>query len=380
MPDLYLDLTELLNFPIRSGIQRVEGELLRWWPEDVPFRIATFDPCRGMVVMPDGAAGCLRHLFTATGTERDQWTAELQRVMSSPAARALDPSDEGIRLVVPEVFYERQRISYYSGMTDGQRKRTFFLVFDLLPLTHPACFGPTAYPEIMGAYFRLLRMATQVGFISKATRTVFYERLRRSPEVYGPAFYLGSDGLGPRPRPAPPRPFPVFSVVGTIEPRKNHAAVFEAFRVFQKERPDAQLRFYGNLGWHVSGLGDTISSENGKNGFRFVENPSDAVIREGIIESTATIYASAGEGFGLPPVESLWLGTPVIASRHIPSLENLAGQGLVYLDSIGKDALLAAMRTVSQEVTSETLREQSHRLDLPTWKSFASGFSQWVQG
>lgn len=49
MADIYLDLTELVRSPIRSGIQRVEGELVRYWPDELPFRIARFDAARGMV-------------------------------------------------------------------------------------------------------------------------------------------------------------------------------------------------------------------------------------------------------------------------------------------------------------------------------------------
>jgi len=380
MPELYLDLTEWLNYPIRSGIQRVEGELLRWWPAEVPFRIVKFDPARGMVVMPDGAARRLGQLFTATEARREELVSELREIAGSPALRALDLSDEQVRLVVPEVFWDQSRTSYYFGLNPRQMERVYFLVFDLLPFTHPFYFGPSVPGEVTGAYFRLLRMATQLGFISRATRTAFHSRLRRSPKADGPAFYLGSDGLGPRPEYAPPGDVPVFSVIGTIDPRKNHIVTLEAFRRFQQERPDARLRFYGSWGTSREQVRAIIASETGRQGFEMVENPSDASIRAGILESTFTIYPSAGEGFGLPPVESLWLGTPVIAPRYIPSLENLGGRGLIYLDSVDQDALIAAMRTASQELVSRELREQACQLELPTWRSFAEEFSRWVRG
>lgn len=378
MPDLYLDLTELLTNPIRTGIQRVEVELIKWWPKEVPFRIAKFNPSRGMIVLSEGASDCVRRLFTTADAESDRVIAELKKLTESPDNLALEFDDENTRLVVPELFYDGARIAYYSSLNPRQMKRTFLLVFDLLPLTHPAYFVPMIRPEITCAYFHLIRRATRVAFISKTTKSAFYDRLRRSPDADGPAFYLGSDGLGTRPQ-SPPPPFPVFSVVGTIEPRKNHAVIFEAFRTFQKRRSDAQLRFYGSMGWCAPQLRDAIASTNGRCGFKWVDSPSDVAMREAIIESTATIYASSAEGFGLPPVESLWLGTPVVAPQHIPSLENLHGAGIVALDSVDEDSLVAAMRTVSKDADNNLLREQARHLDLPTWKSFAREFSQWVQ-
>lgn len=379
MPELYLDLTEWLNYPIRSGIQRVEGELLRWWPAEAPFRIVKFDAARGMVVMPDGAASRLGQLFTATEAEREELVSELRAIAGSPALRALDLSEDQVRLVVPEVFWDQSRTAYYSGLNPRQMERVYFLVFDLLPFTHPFYFGPSVPGEVTGAYFRLLRMATQLGFISRATRTAFHSRLRRSPKADGPVFYLGSDGLGPRPEYAPPGDVLVFSVIGTIDPRKNHIVTLQAFRTFQRERPEARLRFYGSWGTSREQVRAAIASEAGLQGFEMVENPSDAAIREGILESTFTIYPSAGEGFGLPPVESLWLGTPVIAPRYIPSLENLEGRGIVFLDSVDQDSLVAAMRTASLEVVSRELSAQARQLELPTWRSFAEEFSRWVR-
>ncbi len=379
MHSLYLDLTELLNNPIRTGIQRVEGELVKWWPAEVPLRIVRFDPNRGLVVLPAGTANCVRRLFTAAEAERSQLVLELQGLLDSPAVAELDVAHGKVRLVIPEVFYDPGRIEFYSGLTPKQLRRIYFLVFDLLPLTHPAYFVPMLRAEITCAYFRLIRMAANVGFISRTTRAAFYQRLRRSREVDGPAFYLGSDGLGPRPQSTSPPPSPVFSVIGTIEPRKNHAVILQAFRAFQDERPDAELRFYGNLAWCTPELRDTIAMEDGRRGFTFVSNPSDSAIREGIIESTATIYASSAEGFGLPPVESLWLGTPVVASRCIPSLENLDGIGVVFLDSIDEQCLVAAMRAVSSEANGSQCRDQIRQLALPTWQSFAREFCQWVQ-
>jgi glycosyltransferase involved in cell wall biosynthesis len=379
LPELTLDLTELLTYPIRTGIQRVEGELVKWWPADATFRIARFDPSRGLVLLPPGASRLLRLLFAATGAEHQRLAGELKDLSAAPANALLDLDSPSTRLLVPEVFYDPRRIAFYTALTPSQTQRVHFLVFDLLPLTHPAFFVPMTQPELTCAYFRLVRMASQVGFISGATRAAFHERLRRSPRAGGPVFYLGSDGLGPRPQPPPPPPaIPAFCVIGTIEPRKHHAAILDAFRAFQQERPDARLSFYGSLGWCTPQFRRTLGAANGRDGFRFEENPSDSAIREGVIGSTATIYASAAEGFGLPPVESLWLGAPVIAPPHIPSLENLGGLGVQPLASLDPDALLAAMRAVSIPSAGALLRDQAARLSLPTWQSFAEEVREWV--
>ena len=53
-----------------------------------------------------------------------------------------------------------------------------------------------------------------------------------------------------------------------------------------------------------------------------------------MLDSWATIYISEAEGFGLPPVESLWLGTPVVASAAIPSLEAIGPAGVHIVEPV----------------------------------------------
>ena len=50
---IVLDATELVNNPVRTGIQRVVLELIRRWPADIPMQVAYFNPARGLVPMPD---------------------------------------------------------------------------------------------------------------------------------------------------------------------------------------------------------------------------------------------------------------------------------------------------------------------------------------
>lgn len=110
--------------------------------------------------------------------------------------------------------------------------------------------------------------------------------------------------------------------VGTIEPRKNLEFVLDAFekQLFDK---GINLIFAGRIGWNVGGFVERINNCSRKNSqFWHFIGLDDANIDYLYKNCTALVFSSFDEGFGLPVVESLEKGTPVIAS-DIPVLREV---------------------------------------------------------
>jgi glycosyltransferase involved in cell wall biosynthesis len=125
--------------------------------------------------------------------------------------------------------------------------------------------------------------------------------------------------------------------LGTLEPRKNLVMLIRAFTEMKRDCPNATLVLAGGVGWLADELFDAIDSS----GVR------DSIVRPGYIKAeektlwlssaTAFVYPSSYEGFGLPPLEAMACGTPVIVSNaaSLPEVVGEAGVLIAPEDPIG---------------------------------------------
>jgi glycosyltransferase involved in cell wall biosynthesis len=286
---------------------------------------------------------------------------------------------QGDTVLVPEIFGE-QRAAFFRGMSEQQLRRCRFIIYDLLPVTHPEYFPPDM-PLLMAGYFQIVRQASRCGFISEYTRDVYYGRLKRTNTRDGVVLPLGSDSLGPRVElPTLNRPL-TFTVLGTIEPRKNHELILEAFEPLLRQINGLSLQFIGKIGWIDPEFAQKVHAlaSDKNSGLRFQPAPDDETIRRCVEESRATIYVSPAEGYGLPPVESLWLGTPVIASTKIPSLKHLGSAGIHYVEPLNVVNLRRAVLAFVEDVYANQKIEETMPLNLPTWRSFTQEVLHWCE-
>jgi glycosyltransferase involved in cell wall biosynthesis len=77
----------------------------------------------------------------------------------------------------------------------------------------------------------------------------------------------------------------------------------------------------------------------------FHDGASDAEYHEALVEATALVTASFDEGFGIPLVESMELGTPVVVS-DIPIFREIGGDSALYVDPRSPDSLASAVRSL----------------------------------
>ncbi len=366
----YIDVTEFLTSLRKTGIERIGGEICKYLPPNraIPVRLHA----GRYVALPPALIGAIGRYF---GDTDESGIAEIQRLGAVENGSVIEVSS-GDTTLVPEIFAE-ERAAFFRGMSDQQLQRCRFIVYDLLPFTHPEYFLPDI-PLMMAGYYQIVRRASYCGFISEYSRDALYGRLKRTHARGGIVLPLGSDSLGPRPAQLRLNRPLAFSVLGTVEPRKNHELILDAFEPLLRQIEGLSLSFIGRMGWvdpQFAQRVHTLASDK-NSGFHFYPAPDDGTIRSYVEQSRATIYVSAAEGYGLPPVESLWIGTPVIASTTIPSLTRLGSAGIHYVEPSVVNLRRAILAFVDDAHANQKTVETTH-LNLPTWRSFTQEVLHW---
>jgi glycosyltransferase involved in cell wall biosynthesis len=128
--------------------------------------------------------------------------------------------------------------------------------------------------------------------------------------------------------------------VGTIEPRKNLAALVRAFEVVLRERPSATLRLVvaGGRGWLTGPLFEALERSPARERVVLTGYVSDGHLRALYSACRAFVYPSVYEGFGLPPLEAMGCGAPVVAGRT-PAVEEVTAGAARLFDPRDASAL-----------------------------------------
>jgi len=170
----------------------------------------------------------------------------------------------------------------------------------------------------------------------------------------------------------PGRIEPYFIILGTREPRKNIMRIIEMLELFPEFMETHKFVFAGKMGWLMDHeeLAPSIrfAKDNGRIIFPgFVTERQKCALLMG---AEASIYPSYFEGFGLPIVESLALGTPCIAS-WTSSIPEVGGDTCYYFDPYSVSDLSRAVAEVVQRRPKKNLEIQSEcrkQASLFSWK------------
>lgn len=228
--------------------------------------------------------------------------------------------------------------------------RISFVVYDLLPYTHPQWFPP----GIDSGYNHWLHLVAETADLALCISESVCSELKRALKEIGAQrrptvitkFEMGADFAGwvAPPQVMDPLPFGVarFLIVGTIERRKGHRAALDAFEALWAKGIEVQLVLVGKSGWLVGPLLDRLRHlrDTGHRLYWF-EGVDDLTLAGLYRESTALFAPSQGEGYGLPLIEAQWTGLPILA-RDMPVFREVAGVGADYFSG-GHDALVRAL-------------------------------------
>ncbi len=148
------------------------------------------------------------------------------------------------------------------------------------------------------------------------------------------------------------QPFVLF--VGTLEPRKNLVRLVRAFAALPPAQVhDTHLVLCGRMGWKNDPLQAEIARLGLERSVRIIGYVSDAELPALYRAATVFVYPSLYEGFGLPTLEAMASGIPVIASRE-PTLKEVLGDAAMSIDPYDVKALRDALESF---LNSESLRD-----------------------
>jgi glycosyltransferase involved in cell wall biosynthesis len=379
-PSILFDLTEFLHDGQRSGIQRVCYEMVAHWPASSRLVPACVDRRSRLVALAPEALDLYRAFFQATKDElprlRDQFRLAAGRSAEVITARKLSRYRG---LLNATVFALPHQVEYYLWAAQrGLAERIFLFVHDMLPWLQPELFTPGFGVNLAG-YLKCLRQLLNLSFNSVQTRSDTLLRVLRDGRGEGPVFPLGADCLGtsaPSFDPSRRR----FSVIGTVEPRKNHCAVLDAFERIWADGVDVELAFAGKLGWLSTEETQRVSTlRQTEPRFQWFDSLGDDEMAEVITDSRATIYPAFSEGYGLPPVESLALGVPVIVTATIPSISMLPAEGQWRLPMPTAELIRQGVLAMLDDQVAHRKTQEIRGLSLPRWSTMTNGIERWVE-
>ncbi|MCF6281522.1 MAG: glycosyltransferase [Candidatus Polarisedimenticolaceae bacterium] len=162
--------------------------------------------------------------------------------------------------------------------------------------------------------------------------------------------------------------------VGTVEPRKNHETLLQAFE-------EAAKRINVPLQLIIAGGGHSIEPGLAERVRAFVENHSNVIweesvddnrIRELHLSCDFTVYPSIEEGFGLPILESLWYAKPAICANFGAMREAAEGGGCLMVDVRNVGTLAGAIQRLAEDTTlREALALEAVGRPLKSWHDYA---------
>ncbi len=160
-----------------------------------------------------------------------------------------------------------------------------------------------------------------------------------------------------------------FVYLGAIHPRKNILTLVKAFEQFKSSHPsDHQLVLAGRASWHTEEVFKAIAESKWKDAIHLPGYIATADATTLVASAEAMIYPSFYEGFGLPLVEAMACGVPVICS-NVSSLPEVAGNAALLFEPHDVGQLAHHMKRIAEE---ELLRK-----DLITLGHERSRYFSW---
>ncbi|MFM0302516.1 glycosyltransferase family 1 protein [Paraburkholderia sediminicola] len=240
----------------------------------------------------------------------------------------------------------RRQLDLLRWRTKGVR--CAFVVYDLLPILHPHWFTPRARRSFRHWLSTLAVHADTLFCISNSVSSEAQSYMKQrfgltTSDFSAHWFHLGADlpssqALTPTTSSfsndlCPASDCCTVLMVGTIEPRKGHAQVLDAFELLWAAGTNTTLVISGRQGWQVNNLVERLTHhpEIGKR-LHWFSGIADAQLARLYGELDGLIMASEAEGFGLPLVEAAQYGMPIFA-RKLPVFREVASEHATYFNA-----------------------------------------------
>lgn len=370
---LLIDVSTLVLHDARTGIQRVVRSVLKE---------LLINPPEGYRVEP----------IYATVTQGYRYARQFRERFLDEAGTMC--SDDLIEFSPGDIFFgldldhhaPRVHNSFLKKIKD-QGVAVYFMVYDLLPIQFPNFWEPQHQVDhVVNEWLSVITNLSGAICISESVAKELQQWVNQNKPSSNSKFaikwfHLGADVESSVPTRGLPRNAgyvlnqvkicPSFLMVGTIEPRKGHLQVLDAFEELWRLDHDINLVIVGKQGWMVDNLVSRLRShcEINKRLF-FLEGISDEFLEALYESSTCLIAASYGEGFGLPLIEAAQYKLPIIA-RDINVFREVAGNNAYFFST---DHSIELAHNIQEWLWLHKTNEfpKSEKMKWLTWKDSTS--------
>lgn len=236
--------------------------------------------------------------------------------------------------------------------------RLVFTVYDVSYWMHPEFTTDGNRLHCQQGVFEALARADGFLFISESSHREFEQVLPGWLDARGKPWAVTL--LGPREDPEAPAAeasLPAeggedyWLAVGTLEPRKNYETLLDALDLYWSRSPrPLPLRIAGGGGWKSEDLKQHLARLETQGRVQRLGYVPDADLRRLYAGAQALIFPSWHEGFGLPVLEAMGQGAPVICSDRA-SLPEVGGGAVVYIDPARAESVCEAMLALEADPT-----------------------------
>jgi alpha-1,2-rhamnosyltransferase len=263
------------------------------------------------------------------------------------------------------------------------------MIHDLFPLLLPDTCEEITARGFVDWFNRIVPRANFFVTNSESTRLSLRQYLDKNPQLRPHPYTSGSFRLGAELelanegkrksrylQPLLDAPGKGILIIGTIEPRKNHAYILDTFDILRQRDSDVSLIIIGRPGWKNSETLERIRSHRdfGTRLLHF-DNATDRDLAEAMERSDCLVCPSIAEGFGLPVIEGLMRGLEVFAS-DIPPFREI-GTGYCRFFNLNSPVFLAdQLEKWFAETRSGKVIATEKKFSWPDWEESTREFIQ----
>ncbi|NLE62880.1 MAG: glycosyltransferase family 4 protein [Bacteroidales bacterium] len=160
---------------------------------------------------------------------------------------------------------------------------------------------------------------------------------------------------------------------GNLEPRKNLKNLLRALEILKDKDINIKLHIAGTTGWNNSEFFKNLEQSKIFKNIRFLGYVSEEELKKQYFLCKATVYPSIYEGFGIPILEALSVGSVILTSRDTV-MQEIAGKTAVYFDPYDPNNIAEKIEFVLnnyQEVKKNILQNSAKVLNNYSWEKSA---------
>jgi hypothetical protein len=363
-----IDIEQFFLDPFASGVQRVLQYLAKEWPADLPARFVIPRADHYKLLTPDQAYSLISIPFDSgiTGLDLGRTVTEHVHELETETCSENELMSMFTTWFLPEVTYEPSVLRRFESFQ--QRVPTAMIGYDVLPMTHPGnyMFTPGTLANV-SEFFRLVASTDTLICISDYAKDSIMETLRRNPNKRTTVAHPGGDHIPIRTKEPQSSTTKSLLRLGTIEARKAPLEILEEFEraVTGNLNLDIELHFVGKPASVDIYLNDAIEKAIARGlPIRWTQGATDAQVMQ-IIQGSDVFLSYGTEGYGIPVLESIRMGTPVVFDGIQPAGEIMEAHG----------AHRSPLERVFTHQVAHSVSESDQAL-VPTWKNYVQSVSE----